>query len=70
MGEVVIANRSCCRIISTNEVQMVERGSSGKITPKNNFQIAGWQKNELSIHLKKKRDKVFKSEVLRNYSVE
>ena len=37
MGEVVIANRSCCRIISTNEVQMLERGSSGKMTPINNF---------------------------------
>ena len=37
MGEVIIANRSCCRIISANEVQMLERGSSGKITPINNF---------------------------------
>ena len=37
MGEVVIANRSCCRTISTNEVQMLERGCSGKMTPINNF---------------------------------
>ena len=29
IGEVVIANRCCCRIISTNEVQMLERGNSG-----------------------------------------